>query len=101
MHYLVHIEISPEVGNKIDFEEGGPGAIFMHLAERFNPEMFYVTTVRRGLWMVMDLDVSAMAELMLIVSKTFGTYPLCTPVIRGSNVAEVAAKAIEVTKNVP
>ena len=58
MRYMVHIEISPEAGNKLDFEEGGPGAIIKYLAERFKPEMFYVTTIRRAMWMVMDLNES-------------------------------------------
>ena len=101
MRYMVHIEISPEAGNKLDFEEGGPGAIIKYLAERFKPEMFYVTTIRRAMWMVMDLNESTMAELMLVVSKKFGSYPLCTPVIHGPDVVEVAAEAIEVAKNAP
>jgi hypothetical protein len=101
MRYMVHIEISPEAGNTLDFEEGGPGAILRYLVERFKPEMFYVTTIRRALWMVMDLNETAMAELMLIVSKKFGSYPLCTPVIHGPDVVEMAAEAIEVAKSTP
>jgi hypothetical protein len=61
--------------------------------------MFYATTIRRALWMVMDLNKSTMAELMLIVSKKFGSYPSCTPVIHGPDIIEVAAEAIEVAKN--
>jgi hypothetical protein len=101
MRYMVYIEISPEAGNTLDFEEGGPGAILRYLVERFKPEMFYVTTIRRALWMVMDLNENTMAELMLIVSKKFGSYPSCTPVIHGPDVVDVATESIEVAKNAP
>lgn len=98
---MVHIKISPEAGNKLDFEEGGPGAILKYLVDRFTPEAFYVSTFRRSIWMVIDLDEATAADLMLTVSKKFGTYPLYTSVVPGPEVAKLAAASIEFIKKSP
>jgi hypothetical protein len=98
---MVHIEISPEAGNKLDFEEGGLGAILKYLVDRFTPEAFYVSTFRRSIWMFIDLDEATAADLTLTVSKKFGTYPLYTPVVPGPEVAKLAAASIEFAKKSP
>jgi hypothetical protein len=38
MLYLVYIEIPTEVGNRIDFEEGGPGKVIGYMMSRFKPQ---------------------------------------------------------------
>jgi hypothetical protein len=55
----------------------------------------------RAVFMVADLDEAQMTELMLIVSKKFGTYPEFTPVITGAATPGIAAKAIEEAKKAP
>ena len=101
MRFMIHVEVPTDVGNKLDFEEGGPGRIFKYLAERFNPEVFYASPARRAIWMVAHLDEPKMIELMFIISKRLGVYPLLTPVAPGSEVPELAEGAGEAVKNAP
>jgi hypothetical protein len=101
MRYMVHIEIPPGAGNRLDFEGGGPGAILEYLTDRFTPEAFYVSTFRRAVWMVIDLDEAKASELMLTISKKFGCYPMYTPVIPGPDVAKLAADGIEFAQRAP
>ncbi|MGZ4847844.1 MAG: hypothetical protein ACXV3E_08695 [Halobacteriota archaeon] len=98
MRYLVYLEISTEVGNRIDFEEGGPGKIMGLVMERFKPEAVYAEAGSRNVFMVADLDETQMTELMLIASKKLDTYPEFTPVFPGAATPEMAAKAIEEVK---
>ncbi len=37
MLYLLYIEVSADVGIRLEFEEGGPAKILGHLVERFSP----------------------------------------------------------------
>ncbi|MFZ0926881.1 MAG: hypothetical protein WCE82_03420 [Halobacteriota archaeon] len=41
MRYLVYMEVPTEVGNRIDFEEGGPAKILGYVMERFAPEAVF------------------------------------------------------------
>ncbi len=98
---MVYFEVPVEVGNRIDFEGGGPGPIFGHIMERFAPEASYTQAGMRAVFMVADLVEAQMTELMLIVLKKFGTYPEFTPVIPGAATPGIAAKAIEEAKKAP
>ena len=41
MRYLVYMEVPTEVGNRMNFEEGGPAKILGHVMERFASEAVY------------------------------------------------------------
>ena len=101
MRYLVYFEVPADVGNRIDFEEGGPGKIIGYMMNRFTPEAVYSQAGLRAVFMVADLDEAQMTEIMLIVSKRLGTYPEFTPVIPGAATPGIAAKAIEEAKKAP
>ena len=79
MRYLVYFEIPTETGNRLDFEEGGPGPILGYLMDRFAREASYTQAGMRAVFTVADLDEAQMTELMLIVSKKFGTYQSSRP----------------------
>lgn len=100
MRYLVYIEVPTQVGNRIDFEEGGPGKIIGYMINRFAPEAAYTQAGMRAVFMVADLNEAQMTEIMLITSKKFGTYPEFTPLIPGVETPGIAAKAIEEAKKV-
>jgi hypothetical protein len=101
MRYLVYFEVSTDVGNRLDFEEEGPGKIIGYVVNRFKPEVMYTEAGTRNVFMVADLDETQMTELMLIVSKKLGTQLELTPVIPGAATVEIAAKAIENVKKAP
>jgi hypothetical protein len=98
---MVYFEVPSEVGNRIDFEEGGPGPIFGHIMNRFAPEAVYSQAGSRIVFMVAELDEAQMTELMLVVSKKLGTYPQFTPIISAEATMEFAAKAIIEAKKAP
>jgi hypothetical protein len=52
----------------------------------------------RAVFMVADLNEAQMTELMLIVSKKFGTYPEFTALIPAAAIPEMVGKAIEEVK---
>ncbi|MGZ4865164.1 MAG: hypothetical protein ACXV5H_09340, partial [Halobacteriota archaeon] len=95
---LVYFEVPAEAGTLLDFEEGGPGKILGHIMERFAPEAMYSQAGMRAIFMVADLNEAQMTELMLIVSKKFGTYPEFTALIPAAAIPEMAGKAIEDVK---
>jgi hypothetical protein len=101
MRYLVYFEVPSDAGNRIDFEEGGPGKIIGYMINRFKPEAVYSQAGLRAVFMVAELDEAQMTEIMLIASKRLGTYPDFTPVIPGAATPDVAAAAIEETKKAP
>jgi hypothetical protein len=101
MRYLVYFEVPIEVGNRIDFEEGGLGPIIGYMMNRFAPEAAYTQAGMRAVFIVADLDEAQMTEIMLIVSKRLGTYPEFTPVIPGAATPGIAALGIEAAKKVP
>ena len=100
MRYLIYLEISTEVGNRIDFEEGGPGKLFGLIMQKFKPEAVYAEAGSRNVFFVADLDEAQMTEMMLIASKKLDTYPEFTPVFPGGATPEMAAKGIEEVKKV-
>lgn len=98
MLYLVYIEVPAEAGTRLDFEEEGPGQILGYMMNRFAPEAAYIQAGMRAVFMVADLNEAQMTELMLIVSKKFGTYPEFTALIPAAAIPEMVGKAIEAVK---
>jgi hypothetical protein len=99
VRYVVYFEIPAELGNRLDFEEAGPGPIIGYVMDRFSPEASYTQAGLRGVFH--SLDEAQMTELTLIVSKKFGTYPEFTPVIPLAATPGIAAKAIEEAQKAP
>lgn len=62
MLYLIYFEVPAEVGNRIDFEEGGPGKIIGYIMSRFKPQAAYTVAGMRNVFMVADLDKALMTE---------------------------------------
>jgi hypothetical protein len=83
MRYMVHIQIPLEAGNALDDPNGpGPGELIKHIVGRFKPESMYLSPARREIWMAVDFEKQAhIAELMLIATRKFGTYPEFIPVV--------------------
>jgi hypothetical protein len=79
VRYLIYIDISTEVGNRVDFEEGGPGKIWGYMLNRFKPEAVYAEAGSRNIFVVADLDEAQMQEFKLIASKKLDTYPEFMP----------------------
>lgn len=98
MLYLVYLEISTEVGSRLDFEEGGPGPLIEYMTNRYAPKSLYAEAGTRNVLMVADLDEGQMTEIMLMASKMLDTYPEFTPLIPGAAIPDLAGKAIEEVK---
>ena len=97
MKYLVEAHASMERGNALD-AEGGPGPVFAHIAERFNPEAIYGNPTRRQAFLIVDLDTEAdVAELMYLFTWATGNEPTFTPIMP----AEAFGPAIENAMNGP
>jgi hypothetical protein len=70
--------------------------------ERFKPEALYVSTLRRQLWIAVDLpSLAQVHELMKIAGRLTGTEPMITPVITGQEAAPMIAEASENAKKAP
>ncbi len=101
MRYVIHFQATIEAGNKLD-AGGGPGNFFGYLTERYKPEGAWVDTSRRQGWMVADItDPAAIAELMMVCTRTLGTYPIVTPVTTLQETAALAKTASENAKKAP
>jgi hypothetical protein len=98
---LVYFEVPAEAGNRLDFEEEGPGQILGYMMNRFAPEAVYTQAGMGAVFMVADLDETQMTEIMVIASKRLGTYSEFIPVIPGAATPGIAAKAIEEVKKAP
>ena len=98
---LIYFEIPTEVGNRIDFEEGGPGPVIGYMMSRFKPQFAAVEAGTRNSFLVADLDEAQITELGLLVSKKMNTTPQFTPLIPAEAVVELARKAIEAVKQAP
>ncbi len=101
MLYLVYIEIPTEVGNRIDFEEGGPEKVIGYMMSRFKFKFAAVEAGTRNSFLVADLDEAQITELGLLVSKKMNTTPQFTPLISSEVILELAGKAIEAVKQAP
>jgi hypothetical protein len=101
MLYLIYFAIPTEVGNRIDFEEGGPGPVIGYMMSRFKPQAAYAEAGTSNVLMVADLDEAKMTELGLFVRKKFDITPQFTPLIPAEAILELAGKAIEAVKQAP
>lgn len=98
MLYLVYVKVPTDIGNRIDFEEGGPGKVIGFIMNRFKPQAAYAEAGKRNFFVVADLNEAQMTEFMLVASKQMGAYPRFIPLIPGAAVPEMAEKAIEEVK---
>jgi hypothetical protein len=101
MRYLFEITAPAERGNEID-SKGGPGPLLGYIAERFHPEALYVSTIRRQVWLVVDLASFAQVhELLQLCSRLTGTEPTITPVVPGEEAGPAIQEASENANKAP
>ena len=93
MLYLVEARASIAKANAIDAGEG-PGPVFVKIAERFHPEVFYGNPTARQVYMVVNLETPVqIAELMYILSWFADCEPTFTPLMRPELFNEAIANA--------
>lgn len=98
MKYLFHGTPTVEAATRIE-AEGGPRALFNYLNERLKPEAFYVSALRREVWLVADVDDPAiLTEVLLAVSRKIGNEPTIVPVHTLKDFGGIVGKAIENAK---
>lgn len=101
MKYL--IEAGPTVDRANDMDaRGGPGVALQYIGEKFRPEVFYVSMVRRRVYLVVDLeDFSQVHELIQIIANVTHDEPTVVPVLPVDQAAPMLAKAIENAAKAP
>lgn len=91
--YMVEVGPSIEVGNRID-KEGGPGAVFAKLVERFHPQSMWGVPTRRGIFMVVELNSPVeVAELMYVLTWFTGKEPKITEIMPANTYDEAMNRA--------
>lgn len=96
MKYMVEIAVGVQSGNELEVRSGGPGPLIGRLLETFKPEVAYMATTERKMFLVVDLANDAdTAALMIIAAKLGGAYPQFTPVISSKEFGGVVGPAIE------
>ena len=95
MKYMVELCVDAQTGNELEAKPGGPGPVIGRVLGRFKPEVVYMTTTERKIYMVVNLeDPASVTELMIAGAKIAGSYPKFTPVIAGDDFGEVVSKAL-------
>jgi hypothetical protein len=94
------MKVTEEAGHKLESKPGGPGPVMGRLLERFKPECVYMGPTRRQLFMVCDLSVADMAELMMAGTEIAGEYPTFHPVIDGKDFGQIVGKAMPAAKKI-
>ncbi len=96
MRFMVHLEAEWSAAEKLDTTPGGPGKLFGAVAERFQPEQFFVDAGRRAVWWVIDFPSNAaITELMHLCVAHAGAYPELRPVLTASEAPGVIGGAIQ------
>ncbi len=89
MLYLVHAPTTVEGANRLE-ESGKFPEIVDYLLDRFNPEAFYVSALRReGIYIVDFPSLQDVWEFSYIVTQANGMEPTFTPLIPGSEIPDV------------
>lgn len=91
MHYLVHIVMPIEAGDKLD-ASGGPVPVINQIKERFKPKSVFAAVTLREFWMVMNVDDPlSLGELSLISVRRLGSYPEFTPILEGEELGRMVS----------
>jgi hypothetical protein len=92
MHYMVHIVLPLEAGDKLE-AAGGPIPIINQIKERFKPQVVFATVTLREFWMVINVDDPlSLGEISLISIRKFGSYPEFTPILEGDDLNKMVAR---------
>jgi len=92
MHYMVHIVLPLEAGNKLD-ASGGPIPVINQIKERFKPQVVVSTVTLREFWLIINVeDPLALGELSLISVRKFGSYPEFTPILEGEELDKMVIR---------
>jgi hypothetical protein len=95
MLYCVHIQVTPENGNRLD-ASGGPGRMFGYVNERFKPQGWWIDPSQRQGWLIVDVNgIGDIAELMMVFSRFTGSHPTCTPVVPAQEIPGMIRAADE------
>jgi hypothetical protein len=94
MKHLVHLEGTPEAGLRMETRPGGPGPLVARLIERFKPEVVYMSPGRRAIFMVCDLSLGDMTELMIAGSHFAGRHPEFIPIVEVPEFCAIVAGAV-------
>jgi hypothetical protein len=94
MKYLVHLEGTPEAGLRMEAHPGGPGPIVARIIERFAPEAVYTSPGRRTVFLVCELTLADMTELMIAGSHISGRHPEFIPVVDAKEFGAISARAV-------
>jgi hypothetical protein len=101
MRFLVSIEAAWDAANRLDTQTGGPGAIFAHIAQQFQPEAFYVEAGRRKAWWVIDFsDAAELTDFTHVSIWNAGAHPTFVPVLIGEEAARVIPEAVAKARDV-
>ncbi len=92
MHYMVHIVLPLEAGNKLD-ASGGLIPVINQIKERFKPQVVVSTVTLREFWLIINVeDPLALGELSLISVRKFGSYPEFTPILEGEELDKMVIR---------
>ncbi len=100
MKYLVEIYLTPEAGQSMESRPGGPGPVVGRMIERFKPDMTCMALSERLVYMLVELDDVALAELMIAGAEMGGEYPTFTPVVEAENFPGLVGQAVEGAKKI-
>lgn len=100
MKYMVQMEVSVEAAAKFEMGEG-PGAFVGYLTEKFRPDAMYFGLDRRSVFIIVDLDETSMAQLMVLGSHFSGSHAQFSAVAPLATFGELAQKAISVISEAP
>jgi hypothetical protein len=96
MRYLIRFEASIEAGGKVDRSKGGPGAAIGSILELAKPETFYVSVIRREMFMIVNTeDVAMLSELTHAIQLIAGCNPEVTPIMTSDEAMKVLPGVIE------
>ena len=96
MKYLIEIDVSPQAGNELERNKGGPGPVVNRLFETFKPEHAWLATSERKIVMIMNIDNDADMGAMMIAASTIAhAYPKFTSVVPAKEFGAVVERAIQ------
>lgn len=98
MKHLVQIQVTTQAGTELEARPGGPGGVISRIIDRFKPEAVYMSPAHRTIYLVCELTLVDMAELMLVSGRFAGQNPVFTPVIEGKEFGALLGKALPASR---
>jgi hypothetical protein len=77
------------MGHTLDTRLHGSGPLVAYIAEEFKPDVFYVETIRRNAWWVIDFESEAKrVQFTPLAIWKAGNYPTLIPIMTAWQTAE-------------